>query len=208
MIKIIDYGIGNIQAFLNVYKRLGINSGIAHSIDDIKSATHLILPGVGAFDQAMTLFNNSGLRESIEKRIFEDRVPIIGICVGMQMLASSSEEGSLPGLGWIPGTVRAFSSNISSRSLPMPHMGWNSLIKKVNTPLLKDFKEESSFYFLHSFYYECDDAGDVLATAEYGHNFHCVIGRNNIYGIQCHPEKSHSSGYQLLKNFAEIQYNA
>lgn len=93
MIKIIDYGIGNIQAFLNVYKRLGINSGIAHSIDDIKSATHLILHGVGAFDQAMTLFNNSGLRESIEKRIFEDRVPIIGICVGMQMLATSSEEG-------------------------------------------------------------------------------------------------------------------
>ncbi|MBJ8776078.1 MULTISPECIES: imidazole glycerol phosphate synthase subunit HisH [Citrobacter freundii complex] len=204
MIKIIDYGIGNIQAFLNVYKRLGINADVARSVDDIKSATHLILPGVGAFDQAMTLFNNSGLRDSIEKRIFEEKIPIIGICVGMQMLATSSEEGSMPGLGWIPGTVRAFSSNISSKNLPMPHMGWNNLIKKVNASLLKGFEEEPSFYFLHSFYYECDDAGDVLATAEYGHDFHCIIGRNNIYGIQCHPEKSHSSGCKLLKNFAEI----
>ncbi|WP_136146881.1 imidazole glycerol phosphate synthase subunit HisH [Escherichia coli] len=204
MITIIDYGIGNIQAFLNVYKRLGINAGVARSVEDIFSATHLILPGVGAFDQAMTLFNNSGLRDSIEKRVYEEKIPIIGICVGMQMLATSSEEGSMPGLGWIPGTVRAFSSNISSQNLPMPHMGWNNLIKRTSTPLLKDFAVEPSFYFLHSYYYECDDTGDVLATANYGHNFHCIISRNNIYGIQCHPEKSHSSGSQLLKNFAEI----
>ncbi|EBR9808944.1 imidazole glycerol phosphate synthase subunit HisH [Salmonella enterica subsp. enterica serovar Teshie] len=204
MIKIIDYGIGNIQAFLNVYKRLGISADVARSVDDIESATHLVLPGVGAFDQAMALFNDSGLREGIEKRVFEERIPIIGICVGMQMLATSSEEGNTSGLGWIPGQVRTFSSNIASKNLPMPHMGWNSINKRKNTLLLKDFEETPSFYFLHSFYYECDDVDDVLATAEYGHNFHCIVGRNNIFGIQCHPEKSHSSGYQLLKNFAEI----
>ncbi|EBL1740247.1 imidazole glycerol phosphate synthase subunit HisH, partial [Salmonella enterica] len=120
MIKIIDYGIGNIQAFLNVYKRLGISADVARSVDDIESATHLVLPGVGAFDQAMALFNDSGLREGIEKRVFEERIPIIGICVGMQMLATSSEEGNMSGLGWIPGQVRTFSSNIASKNLPMP----------------------------------------------------------------------------------------
>ncbi|ATF91968.1 imidazole glycerol phosphate synthase subunit HisH [Cedecea neteri] len=204
MIKIIDYGIGNIQAFLNVYKRLGISADVARSKEDIKDSTHLILPGVGAFDRAMTLFNESGMRESVECRVLEDNIPVIGICVGMQMLANSSDEGTMAGLGWIPGRVRSFSSHNSSANLPMPHMGWNDVIENKKSPLLEGFVSNPRFYFLHSYYYECEDDNDVVASASYGHNFNCVIGRNNIYGIQCHPEKSHSSGYQLLKNFSEI----
>jgi glutamine amidotransferase len=205
MIHLIDYGVGNIQAFLNMFKRLGIQARAATTPESLENATHLILPGVGAFDHAMTLFNNSGMRGTTEKLVFEDKIPVIGICVGMQMLATGSDEGKLDGLNWIPGQVRSFASNPVSQKLPLPHMGWNDVNISTSHPLLENFSEDLKFYFLHSYYYECENALHAIATANYGFDFDCIIAAGNVFGIQCHPEKSHSYGAQLLKNFSEIE---
>ncbi|MCS3607574.1 imidazole glycerol phosphate synthase subunit HisH [Erwinia rhapontici] len=204
MIHLIDYGVGNIQAFLNCFKRLGIKAVRAEKPEDLENATHLILPGVGAFDHAMQLFNDSGLRESVERLVLVDKIPVLGICVGMQMLATSSEEGHLNGLNWIPGKVKSFSSHSASQNLPMPHMGWNDIKVNGDKSLLSDIGLKPKFYFLHSYYFDCEDKQHVVASAEYGFDFDCVIANDNIYGIQCHPEKSHSYGSLLLKNFSEI----
>lgn len=203
MIRIVDYGVGNIQAFLNIFKRLGIAAERARSVDDLRDAKRLILPGVGAFDHAMTLLNASGMREALEVRVLDEGVPILGVCVGMQMLAGGSDEGLLPGLNWIPGRVRAFSSAPEATDLPMPHMGWNDLAVNLASPLFAGFEPAPRFYFLHSYYFECDDQAHVVARACYGLDFACVVSRGHIHGVQCHPEKSHHSGTQLLKNFAE-----
>ncbi|CNI49815.1 imidazole glycerol phosphate synthase subunit HisH [Yersinia intermedia] len=204
MIHLIDYGVGNIQAFLNCFKRLGIDTTRADSVESLNGATHLILPGVGAFDNAMRLFNYSGLRDTVENLVLIEKIPVLGICVGMQMLATSSEEGNLVGLNWIPGTVRSFSSNPLSRSLPMPHMGWNDITVHHEHVLLNNIGLAPKFYFLHSYYYDCADKKHVAASTQYGFDFDCIVSNENIYGIQCHPEKSHSYGSLLLKNFSEI----
>lgn len=203
MIRIIDYGVGNIQAFLNVFKRLGIEAGRAKTPFELDDAMRLILPGVGAFDRAMQLLNESGMRERAEELVLEKRVPVLGVCVGMQMLAAGSDEGQLPGLNWIPGRVRAFASHPQSQRLPMPHMGWNDLLIKPESPLFKGFEPDPRFYFLHSYYFECGSPEYVAATTEYGHPFASVVSKGNIHGTQCHPEKSHRFGALLLKNFAE-----
>lgn len=205
MIHLIDYGVGNIQAFLNTFKRLGIDAKRVSTPEELCGATHLILPGVGAFDHAMNLFNNSGLRSKVEEMVLIEKIPVLGICVGMQMLAAESDEGNMPGLNWIPGRVRSFSSNKDLKELPLPHMGWNDVNISVNHPLLKDFADNLKFYFLHSYYFECDNAEHAIATANYGFDFDCIIASRNVFGIQCHPEKSHSYGVQLLKNFSEIE---
>lgn len=208
MIHLIDYGVGNIQAFLNVFTRLGVPAAAVSSPESLKDTTHLILPGVGAFDHAMTLFNQSGLRDPVDQLVLGDKVPVIGICVGMQMLASGSEEGTMDGLNWIPGQVRSFTSNPQSQHLPMPHMGWNDVKLRRDSVLINNFTADPTFYFLHSYYFDCADKNDVIATAEYGFEFDCIVGRGNVFGIQCHPEKSHSSGSGLLKNFSEIGNHA
>ncbi|MEZ8103072.1 imidazole glycerol phosphate synthase subunit HisH [Vibrio bivalvicida] len=204
MVHIIDYGVGNIQAFLNVYKRLGLPCKRARSIDDLADVTHLILPGVGSFDHALTRFSESGLRAKVEELVKVDKVPVLGICVGMQMLATSSEEGRLPGLNWIPGRVRSFGSSPQSEALPMPHMGWNKVTFSQSSPLFKEFPDDPEFYFLHSYFFDCDDEESGLAKAGYGLNFDCIVNSGNVYGIQCHPEKSHQFGETILKNFAEL----
>lgn len=205
MIRIIDYGVGNIQAFLTLFKRQGIAAGRANSIEQLQDATRLVLPGVGHFDHAMQSLNDSGLRPELERLVLEESVPVIGICVGMQMLADSSEEGAMPGLGWVPGRVRSFASKRHLSSLPMPHMGWNTLkIEPCSRLFQSGFEDEPQFYFLHSFYFEAVDRADVVATAEYGDEFDVVLSRGHIHGVQCHPEKSHHWGAQLLRNFAEL----
>lgn len=204
MIRVVDYGVGNIQAFLTMLKRLGIEAGRASSAAELADATRLILPGVGAFDHAMELLNRSGMRQPLEEMVVVRKVPVLGICVGMQMLASGSDEGQLPGLGWIPGRVRAFVSHPQSRNLPLPHMGWNDLQVDGSSGLFRGFSERPRFYFLHSYYFDCADRSQVLATAEYGFAFDCVVSSGNIHGVQCHPEKSHHFGAQLLKNFAKL----
>lgn len=204
MIRIIDYGVGNIQAFLNVYKRLGIPVERAREAGDLEDATHLILPGVGAFDHAMQMLDRSGMRTALERLVMQEARPVLGICVGMQMLAEGSDEGELPGLGWIPGRVRSFSSHPASASLPMPHMGWNQVEPAAAHPLFQGFEPEPRFYFLHSYYFECAEAADSAAKAQYGHSFSCIVSRGHIHGVQCHPEKSHHFGAMLLKNFASV----
>ena len=204
MIALIDYGVGNVQAFLNLFKRLGIEAGRVSTRADLQQASHLILPGVGAFDHAMTMLQQSGLRPSLEDLVLDRKIPVLGVCVGMQMLASGSDEGQLPGLDWVPGRVKAFAQQPHLQNLPMPHMGWNDVQFRPEHPLFRDFEVASRFYFLHSYYFEAEDNSDVAATAEYGADFDCIVSRGNVHGIQCHPEKSHRYGAQFLKNFAEL----
>ncbi len=205
MICVVDYGVGNIQAFLNVFKRLGLYAQRADTPEALNGSSRLILPGVGHFDHAMQRLNDSGMRAALEERVIGAKVPVVGICVGMQMLSQGSDEGILPGLGWIPGRVRAFASHPLSARLPMPHMGWNALKPKPNVKLFSaGFDDSLQFYFLHSFYFEADDKADVAATAHYGIDFDAVVSRGHIHGVQCHPEKSHHWGEQLLKNFVEL----
>jgi glutamine amidotransferase len=206
MIHIVDYGLGNLQAFANMYKRLGFESKRARTAADLEGATKIILPGVGAFDHAMEQLDASGMRPVLERLIKEQHVPVLGICVGMQILASSSEEGTAAGLGWVPGRVRSFRTTPASAQLPMPHMGWNDVNPAVDSPLFAGLETGSRFYFLHSFYFDCDNAEHALARASYGFDFSCAVAAGNVYGVQFHPEKSHHYGAALLKNFAELPH--
>ncbi len=205
MICIVDYGVGNIQAFLNLFTRLGIKAQRASTKKTLTEASHLVLPGVGHFDHAMEKLNNSGLREPLENLVIGSNIPILGICVGMQMLAKNSEEGVLSGLGWVSGKVRAFSKNPKSSKLSLPHMGWNTLdLKKSDLLSTQDMDKLSQFYFLHSYYFDADDKSIVSATSNYGFNFDAVISQKHIHGVQFHPEKSHKWGQDLLINFSNF----
>lgn len=205
MIRVVDYGVGNIQAFMTLFRRMGLEAQRADTTAALEDATRLVLPGVGHFDHAMQRLNDSGMRPVLEKLVLEAKVPVVGVCVGMQMLADGSDEGVLPGLGWIPGRVRAFTSHPKTAQLPMPHMGWNDLQPSQGAKLFaRGFDDAPQFYFLHSFYFDALDKSDVAATAYYGMDFDAVVSRGHIHGVQCHPEKSHHWGAQLLKNFAEL----
>ena len=204
MIHIVDYGLGNIQAFVNMYKRLGFEPVRARTAVDLENATKIILPGVGAFDHAMELLAASGMRARLEDLVFAQRVPVLGICVGMQILANSSEEGAGQGLGWVPGRVCSFLGNLDSAVLPMPHMGWNDVVPVAGSPLFKGLESDARFYFLHSYYFECSAPANVAARADYGFQFDCAVQNGNVFGVQFHPEKSHHWGAALLKNFAEL----
>lgn len=204
MIHVVDYGLGNVQAFLTLYRRLGFEATRAKTASDLSGASKIILPGVGAFDHAVELLDQSGMRPTLETLVLQDKIPVLGICVGMQILASASEEGRLPGLGWIPGKVRAFRTNEQSASLPLPHMGWNDVQPRPGTPLFAGLGADARFYFLHSYYFECDVPSHVAATASYGLDFSCAVSAGNVYGVQFHPEKSHHFGTMLLKNFAVL----
>jgi glutamine amidotransferase len=204
LITIIDYGSGNISAIGNIYERLNIDYKIAKSPSEINGAHKLFLPGVGAFDETMILLENSGFRKALDIEVLINKVPIIGICVGMQVLGSSSEEGKSPGLGYIKGHVKRLDENLIINKPSLPHMGWNNILLKRQSPLFEDLDIEIGFYFLHSFYFECDNHSDVLATTDYGQSFASAINHENVYGIQFHPEKSHNNGVSLLKNFANL----
>lgn len=205
MITILDYGVGNVHAFLTMFKRLNIPVQAASSLEELKDVSKLILPGVGAFDHAMNSFNNSGLRSGVEQLVLYQNIPILGVCVGMQMLGTKSDEGTLPGLNWIPGRIIAFSQNFTTKTLPSPHMGWNDVHFKDGSLLnYGQTKITPQFYFLHSYYFDAEEKCHVDATAEYGFRFDAALSKGNIYGVQFHPEKSHSWGTQLLKNFSEI----
>ena len=204
MIAIVDYGLGNIAAFASVYSKANIKVSVARTADDLKGASKLILPGVGHFDHAMRLLRQSGMLDALNQMVLGDKVPVIGVCVGMQILAKSSEEGGLPGLGWIDAHVRAFKSSDIARNLAVPHMGWNDVQPLSPNLLFDTLQTGARFYFLHSYYISCDRQEDVLATCNYGADFACAVRSSNIYGVQFHPEKSHSFGDRLLRNFAEL----
>ena len=204
MITIIDYGSGNINAIKNIYERLNISFEFATTKEQIIKADHILLPGVGAFDDTISTLQDKGFTEVLKKKVQDDKVPILGICVGMQMLADSSEEGTLNGLGWIPGKVKKFDKKLISGKPKIPHLGWNSIGISRNCPLFKDIDPDFGFYFVHSYYFECTDELDVICKTVYGNTFHSAVNRENIYGVQFHPEKSHDNGIQLLRNFANL----
>lgn len=204
MIHIVDYGLGNVHAFLTMFKRLGLEATRVTTATELIGARKIILPGVGAFDHAMELLDQSGMRPVLENLVVRDKVPVLGICVGMQLLANSSEEGRRPGLGWVPGRVRSFRSDEQSASLPMPHMGWNDVQPRPSSPLFSDLESDARFYFLHSYFFDCDESSHVSAVVSYGLDFTCAVSAGNVYGVQFHPEKSHHFGAQLLKNFGEL----
>ena len=204
MIKIIDYGSGNIRAIKNIYKRLNIECETVVRADELKEAKKLILPGVGAFDDSMEKLNSSGIREVLNELVLEKEVPILGICVGMQIMAKSSEEGELPGLGWVDAKVNKFDEENLKFKPKLPHMGWNQIEVLRESPLLNAIDCKVGFYFLHSYYIDCVDEAVALTATNYGKRFVSSFSKNNIYGFQFHPEKSHSNGVSLLKNFAEL----
>ena len=204
MITIVDYGLGNIRAFLNVYRRLNIEAKTAATAEDLRGASKVILPGVGAFDHAMDRLTQSGMRETLDDLALRRRVPILGVCVGMQILGRDSDEGERQGLGWIEGRVRALASLTKASALPVPHMGWNDVRPQSGNTLFAQLADTARFYFLHSYYFQCDRDGDAIAVADYGGPFACAVNAGNVFGVQFHPEKSHHYGAALLRNFAEM----
>jgi glutamine amidotransferase len=204
MITIIDYGVGNIFAFQNVYKRLNIPTKIAKTSKDLDGSEKLILPGVGAFDYAMDRLNASGMRSKLDELVLDYKIPVIGICVGMQMMGNSSEEGISEGLKWIDGSILKFNEQLIEHRTKLPHMGWNDVTPQKSHQLFNDLEENAIFYFLHSYYFKCNNPDDVLATSDYGISFSSAVNANNVFGIQFHPEKSHQYGEKLLHNFANI----
>lgn len=204
MITLIDYGVGNIFAFQNVYKRLDIPTKIAKTQEDLVGAKKLILPGVGSFDYAMTQLKASGMRKKLDELVIEKKVPVIGICVGMQMMGNRSDEGKLEGLKWIDSEILKFDGSLIHQRTKLPHMGWNDVSPVKNHPLFIGLEDDAIFYFLHSFYFKCNNLIESIASSDYGISFSSAVQRDNIYGIQFHPEKSHQYGERLLNNFAKL----
>jgi imidazole glycerol-phosphate synthase subunit HisH len=204
MIAIVNYGLGNVHAIANIYNRLNIDVCIASTADDLKKADRVILPGVGAFDWAMTRLNASGMRELLEDLVVGQGRPVLGICVGMQMMAHKSEEGVLDGLGWIGGKVKRFETGSCRAKMRLPHMGWNDVEAACDNGLFHGLGNSARFYFLHSYFFHTHDQNHVYACTDYFGAFASSVRSNNVYGVQFHPEKSHQWGIQLLKNFSGI----
>ena len=202
MIGLVDYGLGNLEAFANIYRQLGIESKRVSRADEIAAARLLILPGVGAFDWAMARLNGSGLRDSLDKAVLEKRVPVLGVCIGMHMMMEHSEEGISPGLGWIKGDVVRVPAR--NAGLPLPHMGWNDVLPRGDDPLF-DKLEAPRFYFLHSYCVSPSSPDAILAETSYGTSLACAVRQDHITGVQFHPEKSHHWGMRLLENFATMR---
>ena len=203
MITLVDYGLGNIHAFVHIYKRLNIRCVSARSVSDLTDAQKIILPGVGSFDWAIQQLNDSGMRDVLDDLVLNQHRLVLGVCVGMQMMARHSEEGVLPGLGWLDAEVKRFDESRIHQKTRLPHMGWNDVTPLVGDALFRDINSPR-FYFLHSYYFAPGVPSQRLAETDYHGPFTSAVRCGNIYGVQFHPEKSHEWGVKLLKNFAEL----
>jgi len=201
MIYIVNYGMGNLGSVLNMLKYIGVSSQIVDDPGVLEKAEKILLPGVGSFDQAMKRIKEGGFMEVLNHKALTEKIPVLGICLGMQLLTNGSEEGKLRGLGWIHAETIRFPRN---SGLKVPHMGWNLVYPSTDSLLTKKLPEESRFYFVHSYYVKVASEENSILKAEYGLKFDAAIQKENIFGAQFHPEKSHKFGMQLLKNFAEI----
>jgi glutamine amidotransferase len=202
MIVIIDYGLGNLNSILNKFERMGFNAIISSDIEDIEKAEKLILPGVGSFNAGMENLRKQNLISILNKKVISDKIPILGICLGMQLFTKKSEEGNVNGLGWIDAETKRFEFERRDITFRIPHMGWNTIKIKTESSLLEKIDENSKFYFVHSYHVFCNDENDIIAKTNYGYDFPSIIQKGNIFGIQFHPERSQKIGLNLLKNFA------
>lgn len=204
MIGIVSYGCGNVSAIANIYKRLNVPFSMADTVAKLREATKLVLPGVGAFDWAMDRLNRSGMRDELDELVIRRQTPVLGICVGMQMMARMSDEGRLAGLGWVAGMVRKFDvANFDDRT-HLPHMGWNDVHPTSPGGLFASLESDARFYFLHSYYFAPDATENVIALTNYHGQFVSAVRTGNAYGVQFHPEKSHLWGIGVLRNFATL----
>lgn len=201
MIVIVDYGVGNLLSVSNMLRKAGGDVLISSDPSDVLVADKLLLPGVGHFDHGMKMLNASGLRDALDCFALDLRRPVLGICLGAQILGKASEEGRAPGLGWLDMDCRKLPSLPGIR---VPHMGWNKIVFKKSSPLIDTLGEDARFYFVHSYHMVCADADDVLATAVHGIEFTCAVQRGNIMGTQFHPEKSLRHGLALMQAFVEL----
>ena len=205
MIVIVDYGLGNLGSMANMLKKIGTEVAVSSDPSIIGTAHKLILPGVGTFDEGMkNLQLSSGLVKVLNKRVLEDKIPVLGVCLGMQLLGKRSEEGQLPGLGWLDAKTIRFKFQDANANLKIPHMGWNQLTVCQTHLLFAGLEEVNRFYFVHSYHVVCANPNNILSTTSYGLDFTSAIVKDNIMGVQFHPEKSHKFGMRLLKNFVEL----
>ena len=198
---VVDAGIGNLGAIPNMLKRIGVAARITNRAEEIAEADRLILPGVGAFDAAMRTLNELGIVPALTQKALVDRIPVLGVCLGMQLLFRGSEEGEIPGLGWIAGDVVRFRLDPADRTLRVPHMGWNWAEPADGSTLLAGFEATPRFYFAHTYHVQCDDPADAAGWTTYGYRFASAVQHENIGGIQFHPEKSHRFGLKVFENF-------
>jgi imidazole glycerol-phosphate synthase subunit HisH len=202
MLAIVDYGMGNLGSIRNMLKKLGVPATISAAPEVLQEASKLILPGVGAFDTGMAAIRRLGLTAVLDRKVRQDRVPVLGICLGMQLMTRGSSEGAEAGLGWIDASCVRFETG--GTRLKVPHMGWNVVQATRPAALWQGMEGEQRFYFVHSYYVRCDRPDDCLLRAAYGVEFDAGFQRDNIMGVQFHPEKSHKFGMRLLKNFADL----
>jgi glutamine amidotransferase len=204
MITIVNYGLGNVQAIENIYRRINVPVRQAQTAQELEGSKHLILPGVGAFDWAMTRLQESGMLPVMENLVINEGCPVLGICVGMQMLADGSEEGSLRGLGWVPGHVKRFREDSGAEPANLPHMGWNNVEPCSCKCIFSGLEKDARFYFLHSYYFEPKNEAHILSKTNYGGYYASSVRHKRIFGVQFHPEKSHQWGVRLLNNFSSL----
>lgn len=203
MITIIDYKMGNLGSIFNMFKKVRAKAIITSDKRNIEKAEKIILPGIGAFDNAISLINELNFRDVLNYKALEERIPILGICLGMQLLTSGSQEGNLPGFGWIPAKTIKFNFN-AQKNLHIPHMGWNTVTISNESALLRNISPKPRFYFVHSYYVKVENERNSILKTDYGINFDSAVQKDNIFGVQFHPEKSHKYGMKIFENFANL----
>lgn len=203
LIVVVDYGMGNVGSILNMFRKLGATARLSSRPDDLLEADRLVLPGVGAFDMGMRNLHQMGYLETLRRRVLQERVPIMGICLGLQLFTRRSEEGSEPGLGWLDAETIRFRFAADQEQLKIPHMGWDKVEVCKPSPLFPRPDQERRFYFVHSYHVRCNDLSDVLTQSHYGYDFTSAVCKGNILGTQFHPEKSHRYGIEFIRSFVE-----